>query len=90
MGIFASDEYTGRDPEYWRTYRDRIGAVDAEDVLRVARAHLLPEKMIMLVVGRQADIDQGDAKHPVTLVSLAPQGKVTELPLRDPMTMKMP
>jgi hypothetical protein len=46
--------------------------------------------MIMLVVGRQADIDQGDAKHPVTLVSLAPQGKVTELPLRDPMTMKMP
>jgi predicted Zn-dependent peptidase len=88
MALFASDEYTGRDPEYWTTYRDRIRAVIAEDVQRVARTHLVPEKMVLLVVGRQADIDRGDEKHPVTLVSLAPGGKVTELPLRDPMTMK--
>jgi predicted Zn-dependent peptidase len=90
MAIFASDEYTGRDPEYWTTYRDRIRAITAADVQRVARTHLVPEQMILLVVGRQADIDRGDEKHPVTLVSLAPGGKVTELPLRDPMTMKWP
>ncbi len=90
MAIFASDEYTGRDPDYWKTYRDRIRAVTAGDVQRVARAHLVPERMIMLVVGNQADIDRGDEKHPVTLEGLAPGGKVTELPLRDPMTMKMP
>jgi predicted Zn-dependent peptidase len=90
MAIFASDEYTGRDPSYWKTYRDRIRAVTADDVQRVARTHLLPEKMILLVVGNQEAIDQGDEKHAVTLEALAPGGKVTVLPLRDPMTMKMP
>jgi predicted Zn-dependent peptidase len=89
MAIFASDEYTRRDPSYWRTYRDRIRAVTAADVRRVAREHLVPEKMVVLVVGHQAEIDLGDEKHPVTLAQLAPGGKVTLLPLRDPMTMKV-
>jgi zinc protease len=88
MAIFASDEYTKRDPGYWATYRDRIRAVTAADVQRVAREHLVPEKMVVLVVGKQAEIDLGDEKHPVTLAQLAPGGKVTTLPLRDPMTMK--
>jgi len=88
MAIFASDEYTKRDPAYWTTYRNRIGAVTVADVQRVAREHLSPEKMILLVVGNQAEIDLGDAKHPVTLAQLAPGGRVTTLPLRDPMTMK--
>jgi len=88
MAIFASDEYTKRDPAYWATYRDRIQAVTAADVQRVAREHLVPEKMILLVVGKQAEIDLGDEKHPVTLATLAPGGKLTTLPLRDPMTMK--
>jgi zinc protease len=88
MGIFASDEYTRRDPSYWATYRQRIEAVTAADVQRVARAHLVPEKMVVLVVGDQKEIDLGDPKHPVTLASLAPGGKVETLPLRDPMTMK--
>jgi len=42
----------------------------------------------LVVVGDQKEIDLGDPKHPVTLASLAPDGKVTTLPLRDPMTMK--
>ena len=88
MAIFASDEYTKRDPAYWATYRDRIQAVTAADVQRVAREHLVPEKMILLVVGKQAEIDLGDEKHPVTLATLAPGGTLTTLPLRDPMTMK--
>jgi predicted Zn-dependent peptidase len=90
MAIFASDEYTRRDPSYWATYRDRIQAVTAADVQRVAREHLLPEKMVVLVVGNQAEIDLGDPKHPVTLAQLAPGGRVETLPLRDPMTMKPP
>jgi zinc protease len=88
MAIFASDEYTKRDPSYWRTYRDRIRAVTAADVQRVAREHLVPEKMIVLVVGKQAEIDLGDEKHDVTLARLAPGGRVETLPLRDPMTMR--
>ncbi len=72
MAIFASDEYTGRDPGYWKTYRDRIRAVTPEDVQRVAQTHLLPGKMIILVIGDQEAIDRGDEKHAVTLEALAP------------------
>jgi zinc protease len=88
IGIFASDEYTKRDPTYWATYRDRIKAVTAADVERVARKHLVPEQMVLLVVGNQAEIDEGDGVHQVSLAPLAPGGKQVELPLRDPLTMK--
>jgi zinc protease len=87
VSIFASDEYTRRDPAYWQTYRDRIRAVTAADVQRVAREHLVPEKMIALVIGDQKEIATGDPKHPVDLAALF-GGKAKDLPLRDPMTMK--
>jgi zinc protease len=87
MGIFASDEYTRRDPAYWATYRRRIQAVTADDVRRAAKTHLVPERMVMLVVGDQKEIDLGDGKHEAVLASLLPVGNVTELTLRDPMTM---
>jgi predicted Zn-dependent peptidase len=87
VGTFAADEYTRRDPAYWATYRDRIRAVTREDVRRVARAHLVPERMIVLVVGDQEAIDAGDPRHPVRLETLAPGGNVATLPLRDPLTM---
>lgn len=86
-GIFASDEYTRRDPAFWQTYRDRIAAVTAADVQRVAREHLVPEKMLALVVGDQKEIAVGDGKHDAKLEALFP-GQPTDLPLRDPMTMK--
>ena len=44
--------------------------------------------MILLMVGKQAEIDLGDEKHPARLEALAPGGKMTTLPLRDPMTMR--
>ena len=86
-GTFASDEYTKRDPLFWTGYRDRIQAVTAADIQRVARQYLVPEKMITLIVGNQAEIAKGDGKHDITVEKIA-AGKVTELPLRDPMTMK--
>lgn len=86
-GVFASDEYTKRDPAFWQTYRDRIAAVTAADIQRVAREHLVPEKMIVLVVGDQKEIAIGDGKHDAKLDALV-SGKATDLPLRDPMTMK--
>ena len=90
MGIFASDEYARRDPTYWTTYRDRIQAVTAAGVQCVARTYLIPEKLVLLVVGDQKEIDVGDPNHPVKLDALAPGGKVATLPLRDPLTMKRP
>ena len=88
MGVFAADEYTKRDPAYWKTYRDRIRAVTPAEVERVARTYLVPEKLVMLVVGDQREIDLGDPKHPVTILSLAPGGRAVDVPLPDPMTLQ--
>ena len=90
MSLFAADAYTGRDPSFWLTYRDRIRAVSAADVQRVAQAHLVPEKMVILVVGNQKEIDLGDDKTRQRLAELAAGGNVVVLPLRDPLTMKRP
>ena len=89
MVLFAADEYTRRDPSFWRTYRDRIQAVTAADVQRVARQHLAPDKLLVLVVGDQKEIDVGDGKHEITVAALAAGGHVVTLPLRDAMTMKL-
>jgi predicted Zn-dependent peptidase len=88
MGVFASDEYTHRDPTFWFTYRDHIRAVTAADVERVAKEHLVPERMIVVVVGDQKEIDKGDGTHDAVLAKLAPGGRDVTLPLRNPMTMK--
>jgi len=50
----------------------------------------VPEKLLVLVVGDQKEIDIGDGKHAVALGALAPGGHAVTLPLRDPMTMKLP
>ncbi|HEX3797486.1 MAG TPA: pitrilysin family protein [Verrucomicrobiae bacterium] len=88
--IFAQDEFTGRyarDPEYFRNYRRHIEAVTKDDVERVAKKYLTPDKAVILIVGNKADISMKLPDHPMTLQELT-SGPVKELPLRDPMTMK--
>jgi zinc protease len=45
-------ELHGLGLEYLTRYPDRIAAVSIEDLARVARTHLHPEKMLIVVVGR--------------------------------------
>ena len=53
---FAADEFTGRDPKYWDTYRDKIKAVTVEDIQRVAMKYLHPDQLVILAVGNVDDL----------------------------------
>ena len=90
-GLFAGDEFTGRDPDYWATYRERISAVTADDVLRVAQEYLHPDRLVILAVGNVEDMLRGDPDNPeYVLEHLSPSGLVVRIPLPDPMTMVYP
>jgi predicted Zn-dependent peptidase len=90
-GQLAADEVTGRyakNPKYWAEYRDKIRAVTAQDVQRVAKKLLDPAKMTFLMVGDTKEITLGDPKHADATIARLAGGDARHLPLRDPMTMK--
>ena len=89
-GLFAADEYTGRDPAYLAAYRDNIASVTAMDVLDVARRYLDPDALAILVVGNVEAMLAGDPERPeYSLEGLSP-GAVVWIPLPDPFTMEYP
>lgn len=76
---FAQDHLLGRDHSYWRNFERDILAVTAEDVLRVAREHLVPEQLRILLVGNLDEVGR-------TAVEEVVGATLEELPLRDPLT----
>ena len=90
-GTFANDEYTKRKPDFWDTYRDRIRAVTADDVLRVAKKYLAPDKMVILAVGNVDDMLKGSPDKPeFSLKKFSKSGEIHKIPLPDPLTMVYP
>jgi hypothetical protein len=90
VGVFAGEEYTGRyqtDPEYFQQFTARIKALNKNDIQRVAKKYLTPEQLVILVVGDKEEILKGHPDHAAKLTDLG-GGKLTELPLRDPLTLK--
>ncbi len=89
-GALAVEELTGRyqkDPGYYTEYRDRVRAVSAADLQRVARRLLDPAQLAVLMVGNAKEILTGDPRRDAQIGTLA-GGDPKRLPLRDPMTMK--
>lgn len=58
-GRFVTLEAYGLPDDYWETYADRIEAVTAEDVQRVARACFDPDRLVRVVVGGMPEGDTG-------------------------------
>jgi predicted Zn-dependent peptidase len=90
-GTFAQDEFTGRyatDPQFWKTFRAKIGAVTGAEVQRVAKKYITPDKLIILAVGQKEDILKGHPDHASVKLTELAAGKFTQLPMRDPLTMK--
>jgi predicted Zn-dependent peptidase len=86
VGRFAQDELIGRPNAYWTGYRDRVKAVNTAAVRASASAHIAPDRLVVLVVGNAEEILKG---HPDHLdAKLEAFGKITYVPLRDPLTLE--
>lgn len=85
LGVFVSDELTGREPGYWQTWRDKVQAVDAAAVRGVAQKHLHPDQMALLIVGDWDAIEGGDLEGRASMADFY-DGEVEHLPMLDPMT----
>jgi zinc protease len=83
---YAQDELVGRPHAYWTSYRERMRAVDAAAVAKAAKAHIHPDKLVILVVGNIAEILKGSADHPEARFEKL--GPLVRVPLRDPLTLK--
>jgi predicted Zn-dependent peptidase len=89
--LYANDALIGRPSSYWSEYRERVGRVTPEDIQRVARKYLDPERMLMLVVGEWSEVEPGDAEGRAKMQqfeSVFRGGKAQRLPDRDPVSLE--
>jgi len=84
---FADEAREGWPEDWWASYREKIQAVTAADVQRMARKLFDTERMVILAVGQASVIEAGDTDHPGALKDVAPL-PLKGVPLRDPATLK--
>jgi zinc protease len=83
---FAQDDLVGLPHEYWKTYRTRMAEVTAPSAQAAAKAHIKPDRLIVLVVGNVDEILKGHPDHPDARFESF--GPLVRLPLLDPLTLK--
>jgi zinc protease len=83
MTNFATLEMQGRPMDYYRTYRDKIKAVNKEKVMEVANKYVQPDKIAIMIVGDWEPCNKGSDKFSGPLDKL---GKIHRISLRDPLT----
>lgn len=85
MSVFARDELNGRSMDYWPTYINKVNHVTVENIREAAWRNLYPGKLIVLVVGDAEEVLKTNPDFPDA--GLEKLGRVTRLPLRDPLTL---
>ncbi|MFQ5776434.1 MAG: M16 family metallopeptidase [Terriglobia bacterium] len=84
-------EYYGYPSDFLQRFKANIEKVTAEDVLRAARKHLQPDKLVILAVGRQQDFDQPLATlgevSTIDITIPAPQAAAAAVPEATPESL---
>jgi predicted Zn-dependent peptidase len=83
---FALDYFNQVDPDYWRNYEANIRKVSVADVQRVARQHLHPDQLRILLVGKLSEAQAGDGEHG-TLESVTGRS-LQPIRLKDPLSQE--
>ena len=83
---YAQDDLVGLPHEHWITYRTRMAEVTASSAQAAAKAHVAPDRLIILVVGNIDEILKGHPDHPDAKFESV--GPLVRLPLRDPLTLQ--
>jgi len=87
VGTFVGEAQAGWPEDWWQDYRQKIQAVTATEVQKAARRLLDSSQVVILAVGRAAEMEAGDPDHPGSLKEVLPLPAV-RLPLRDPLTLQ--
>jgi zinc protease len=83
---FAGDALNNEDPDRWRNYEANIRQVTIADVQRVARQHLKPEQLRILLVGKLAEAEAGDGEH--GRLESVTKGPLQRIRLKDPLSQE--
>lgn len=62
--------------DYLQTYRERVNAITAEDVLRIAQTHVTPDRAAIVIVGDAAEIENQVREYSSRIELYDTEGKV--------------
>ena len=78
-GLISNQILYGLPNDYLQTYRERIDAVTADDVQRVANAYVRPEIAAMVIVGDAKEILPQAKGYAVAIEIVDNEGKKKEV-----------